>query len=283
MKIAVLADIHANYRALQTVVEHVQRWNPDEVLVAGDIVNRGPRSACCLQFIEEKRQNQGWQVIRGNHEDYVIGRAAPEAPQSGPLFEMFQPVQFAYEQLHGDVSAIQALPEQLSLDVGPTGEVRMLHASMRGNRDGIYPETTDAELAGQIAPAPAVFITGHTHRALVRNLNGTLVVNAGSVGLPFDGDVRAGYAQVTWQGGRWQAEIVRLDYDLQAAERDYLDYGFREGGGPLVELVLLEMKSAMSQLYPWTEKYNLPVQRGEITVEAAAREFLEHPVLRPYW
>ena len=32
MKIAVLTDIHANYRALETVVEHVDRWGPDQVL-----------------------------------------------------------------------------------------------------------------------------------------------------------------------------------------------------------------------------------------------------------
>ena len=54
MKIAVLADIHANYRALETVVQHVENWRPDSVLVAGDIVNRGPRSFCCLEYIEKR-------------------------------------------------------------------------------------------------------------------------------------------------------------------------------------------------------------------------------------
>ena len=57
MKIAVLADIHANYRALETTIDHVERWKPDHVFVAGDIVNRGPRSLCCLQRIEEKHKN----------------------------------------------------------------------------------------------------------------------------------------------------------------------------------------------------------------------------------
>jgi len=283
MKIAVLADIHANYRALETVVDHVERWEPDQVLVAGDIVNRGPRSLCCLDLVEEKRQQEGWQVIRGNHEDYVIGRDEPDAPQGGPLYELFQPVRFTYAQLNRDVSAIRALPTKISLDFSEAGEVRMLHASMRNNRDGIYPETTDIELKKQIAPAPAVFITGHTHRALVRTLNGTLVVNAGSVGLPFDGDTRAGYAQVTLRNDQWQAQIMRLEYDMAAAERDYTEFGFMHGGGPLAELILLEMKSAMSQLYPWTAKYNSPVQKGQITVEAATREFLKNPITQPYW
>ncbi|MFN2151711.1 MAG: metallophosphoesterase family protein [Anaerolineales bacterium] len=283
MKIAALADIHANYRALEAVVDHLERWKPDAVFVAGDIVNRGPRSLCCLQQIEEKRQQAGWQVIRGNHEDYVIERGQPDDPQSGPFYEMIRPIHFTYNQLHRDTTALQALPERISLDCGPVGEVRMLHASVLGNRDGIYPETSDDELATKIAPAPAVFVTGHTHRPLVRSLNGTLVVNVGSVGLPFDGDTRAGYAQIEWRDGYWRAEIVRLEYDLRAAEQDFHTFGFWEQGGPLTELILLELKTGMGQLYQWVAKYNQPILRGQISLEQAVQEFLEHPITEPYW
>jgi len=48
MKLAVLADIHGNYRALETVIDHIQTWHPDQVLVAGDIVNRGPPAEVIL-------------------------------------------------------------------------------------------------------------------------------------------------------------------------------------------------------------------------------------------
>ena len=140
----------------------------------------------------------------------------------------------------------------------------------------------DADGAG-FAPAPAVFITGHTHRPLIRRLDGTLVVNAGSVGLPFDGDTRTGYARLDRGENGWQAEIVRLKYDLAAAQHDFKAYGFLEGGGPLAELILLELQLAMSQLYPWTTKYNQPVQSGLISVEKATREFLENPITQPYW
>ena len=104
---------------------------------------------------------------------------------------------------------------------------------MLGNRDGIYPEDTDYELIHKISPPPAVFVTGHTHRPLIRRANGTLIVNAGSVGLPFDGDTRAAYAQIIHHKGQWLAKIIRLKYNLQLAEKDFLDFGFFEGGGPL--------------------------------------------------
>jgi len=283
MKIAALADIHANFRALETVIDHLERWEPDAVLVAGDIVNRGPRSLRCLEQIEEKRQTAGWQVIRGNHEDYVIERGHPNDPKSGPFYEMIRPIHFTYNQLHGDVSTLEALPQQISLDYGSAGEVRVLHASVLGNRDGIYPETNDRQLEKKIAPAPAVFITGHTHRPLVRQLGGTLVVNVGSVGLPFDGDTRAGYAQIVWQNEKWQAEIIRLEYDLQAAEQDFYTSGFMEQGGPLTELILIEMQTGMGQLYQWVEKYSQLIKQGKISIEQATHEFLENPITEPYW
>lgn len=283
MKIAVLADIHANYRALETVIDHVERWDPDYIFIAGDIVNRGPRSLCCLQLIEEKRQNDGWQVIRGNHEDYVMQRDRPDDPQSGTQYEMFQPVHFTYQQLNQDISQLRALPQQISLETESAGEVRMLHGSMLGNRDGIYPENTEFELKRKISPAPAVFITGHTHRSLIRKVNGTLVVNAGSVGLPFDGDTRPAYAQISHQNGEWQAEIIRLSYDIESAIKDFHDFGFVDGGGPLVDLILLELRTGMGQLYQWVAKYNTPVKNGDITVEEATKEFLKNPIKEPYW
>jgi len=283
MKIAALADIHANYRALETIIDHVERWRPDFVFVAGDIINRGPRSLCCLEAIEEKRKNEGWRVIRGNHEDYVIQRDQPNDPKSGNIYKLLQPIHFTYNQLHGDVSALRALPNEVNVNYSKAGKVRMMHASVINNRDGIYPENTDQELQRKIAPAPTVFITGHTHRPLVRQVNGTLVVNAGSVGLPFDGDTRAGYAQITWQDGDWQANIVRISYDLRAAEQDFYDFGCFDEGGPIIELILTELRTGMGQLYPWVAKYNTAIKNGLITVEAATEEFLENPVTEPYW
>lgn len=49
MKIATLADIHGNYQALITVIDHVERWKPDLVFVLGDIINRGPRGELPLE------------------------------------------------------------------------------------------------------------------------------------------------------------------------------------------------------------------------------------------
>ena len=58
MKIAVIADIHSNYIALQSALEHIVAWAPDKVIVAGDIVNRGPDPLSCLQLIKEYEDDE---------------------------------------------------------------------------------------------------------------------------------------------------------------------------------------------------------------------------------
>jgi predicted phosphodiesterase len=275
MKLAVLADIHANLAALQAVVTHVEAWQPDAVIVAGDIVNRGPCPRQCLRLVQARQQAAGWLVVRGNHEDYVINQARPGAARNGSRFEIFRSSYWTYQELGGSVAELEAMPFQVSLAAPDGSEVRIVHASMRSNRDGIYPETTDEELRRQISPPPPLFCVGHTHRPLVRMVDQTLVVNVGSAGLPFDGDVRVSYGQLTWQQGRWYAQIIRLEYDRTQAERDFFESGFMTDSGPLAPLILDEFYMARSRLYQWASRYQAQVLAGTISLEASVRATLD--------
>lgn len=277
MKIAVLADIHANLPAFQTVVAHIKRWQPDQVVVAGDIVNRGPRPRECMHLIQEQQASAGWWVLRGNHEDYVIRAAGSELSIDHPEFEIFRSAYWTYRQL-GDISALQALPENIEL-TGPDGSrVHIYHASIHSNREGIFPKNSDHDIRHKIQPPdeplPAVFCTAHTHYPLIRVIDGTLVVNVGSVGLPFDGDYRAGYAQIAWHKGQWQANMVRLDYDRAQTERDFFETGYHPDGGPLVDLILDELRIARPHLFQWTMQYHQAIVAGEMTIEEAVQAYL---------
>jgi len=283
MKIAVISDIHGNFPALETVSDHIEMWKPDIVLVAGDIVNRGPRSIDCLLFLEKKQRENGWKIIRGNHEDYVISREDPKDPRTGPSYELYKPTHYIFQQLNNDVTGLKSLPEIIEIFSPQDEEIRMVHASMKNNRDGIYPETKKEKLESQISPAPSVFITGHTHRPFTRNVFDTLVVNAGSVGLPFDNDSRTGYAQIVRNSHGWKAEIIRLNYDIAQAEKDFFDSGYIDGAGPLANIVLLELRLALSQLYHWSVRYSKSIIDGSISVAESAEEYLQKPIIKPYW
>ena len=217
--------------------------------------------------------------MRGNHEDYVIDVSSPEMPHQGPLFEVNRASYWTYQHLKEDVAPLVAMPFQQSVNDPGGSELRVVHASMLGNREGIYPFTPDRELRARIQPPPAVLVVGHTHRALIRKIDETLVVNAGSVGLPFDGDTRLGYAQLTWRkSAGWQAKIIRLPYDLQAAEQDFYSTGYLPEAGPLVELVLIELRTARSMLFNWSARYQSLAKAGGISMEAAVQQFIREEI-----
>lgn len=274
MKIAVLSDIHAHWVALQAVAAHIQAWQPDAVVVGGDHVNRGPRPRECWEYLQERARDDGWLLVRGNHDEYVIGHAGESRPAiGGPAFELFRSTIWTCEQLNNEVADLERLPFQVSLN-GPDGsEVRVVHASMLGTRNGMFPHTTDDEIREKMQPPPQLLCVGHTHRPFVRQIDGTLVVNVGSVGLPFDGDSRLSYAQLTWRGGQWQAEIIRLEYDHQAAKQDFYDTGYTPDGGPLTELVLDELNRAGSNLANWVNYYEKQILAGEISMAESVQSY----------
>src|SRR5215212_6898324 len=114
-KLAVLSDIHGNFAALQAVADHIDRWQPDAVVVAGDIVNRGPRSRDCLRFILAQVAESGWQIIRGNHEEYVLRVAREPGRGLGMDGAVRKNVAWTAQQLGDELAAIDGLTAQISL------------------------------------------------------------------------------------------------------------------------------------------------------------------------
>jgi len=286
MKIALLADVHANQRALASVAEDIARWRPDHVLVLGDVVNRGPCPRECLEFVLQRAREDGWVCIIGNHEEYVL-REYRQPDKIGPLREMFRASQWTGERIGAEgVVAIEQWPFTTALQFEEGGEVRAAHASMLHTRDGIFPETSHDEIRSKIgAPLPAAFCVGHTHIPLQRLLHpeNALVVNTGSVGMPFDGDPRASYAQLEWRRNAWRARITRLEYDRAQAVRDFAQTGFLEDGGPHAAVMQWELRLSRGLLFEWVRDYEAAVVGSELSMERAVALFLQERGLGENW
>lgn len=285
MKLAVLADIHGNEQGMRAVLDHLAAWGPDHVVVAGDVINRGPRPAECLREILRLQREQGWQLIIGNHEQYVI-RQDSFADATPEMRALFQPTHWTWRQVGADLTRVREWPFSVEF-ADPAGDLaRVTHASMLGTRDGVFRQTPDDELARKLGPPdaagrlPALFCVGHTHIPLVRRLPGmpgmpgSLVINVGAVGMPFDGDARVSYGQMTLRADGWHAEVIRLAYDHARAERDFFDSGFIDEGGPLARVMLCELRGSYGLLFDWTSQFEKPVLAGEITIAQSVERYL---------
>ncbi len=277
MKVAVFSDAQANLPPLQTVVAHILDWQPDLVIMNGDLINRGPDSLGCLTLFETLRKTRDWIALRGNHEDFVL-HCSETPPDSLPDRErqLRQFTDWTSRQLGGRAEVLRDWSEDFSFSapMAPSARVTAMHGSRLGNRSGIMPDADDETLAQRVPPGLAVFLTAHTHRPLIRRFNGCDIVNSGSAGSPFDGDPRASYAQLEFRNGVWRPTIIRLAYDRDAAERAYHDSGFLDEGGPLARLIFEEWKQATSLMPAWRRQYMEAIQREQITPAQAVDDFL---------
>lgn len=276
-KIAVLADIHGNLAALHALIEDLDRWSPDLVVVAGDIVNRGPLSGDCLELALRMAAERGWRLMRGNHERYVLtyeqDHRRPDFPTSGPRYEISRIVAWTHAQIAHRLETIAAMPESLHFDLGDA-TLAVYHASVRHDRDGLVRHAPDDELRRQIDPAARIFCVGHTHVPFTRQIDGVLVVNVGAVGLPFDGDRRAAYARLTRGRDGWQALIVRLPYDVAATEHAFRASGMLAAVGAHSHLMLRELQTGSSLLFDYFPAYYERIIAGAISIDDAVSEYL---------
>ena len=275
MKLAMVADVHANLPALQAVLADVDRWHPDLVVVLGDMVNRGPHPRQCHDLIRARATSPAWHLLSGNHEDYVL-HVHRSPPASGTAeFAVHQHTHWTVTELAGAAGEFATLPDRIQLDLpAPAGRATFTHASLLGNRNGIFADTGAADLAAKVDGEASLFGVGHTHRPLIRWHGATLVVNAGSVGLPFDGDQRAGYARAVAHPSGWQVAIQRVAYDWQAAQRDCVAEEFATGSGPIGRLISRELEIARPLLTQWTKRYQHLVLAGQLTMERSVTAFL---------
>lgn len=283
MKIAILSDVHGNLPALQAVLDDITRWGPDQVVVNGDVINRGPNNLACWQLVYEKVQTAGWKILRGNHEEFVLKSATPGLVQEGPEAEVRRFSDWTFTQIKQHALELAALPDRWTWTAPDSSVILATHASYVSNRLGVYPNNTDEELRARLSPLPDLFITAHTHRALTRPLDGSLIVNIGSVGLPFDGDWRASYGRFIWSKGEgWTTDLQRLNYDRDQAIKNLQTSGFLAEAGPFAKLVLVELKIARGLIHRWHHDYQEPFFAGEITMQEAVDRFLDANDLAHY-
>lgn len=272
-RVAVLSDIHANPFALEAVVDDIARQNVDEVIVAGDMVGRGPLGSQVVARI----QDLGWPGVRGNHEDYTLNFRRGNVHESWLSAREWAASRWMAAELSPEqIEFIDTLPFTRAASVAPS--MRVFHGSPDSYREGLGIWTKNDTIERHFQGIEeTLLVCAHTHRPMVRETPGGLVVNVGSVGLPFNGDPRAQYAIFTHKDGHWQVELRQVDYDREAFLKTYKTTGFMDAAGVTAHLLVHEIRNARPFLVPFI-KWSELTGRAPADMDALP-EFLE--VFRP--
>jgi putative phosphoesterase len=192
MRVAALYDIHGNLPALDAVLAELPEV--DAIVIGGDVLP-GPLARETLDRIASL-----------DNVHYVMGNGDRAEIEEFP--------------------EVAGWPDTVTLDVDGLGPVLFCHGSPRSDTEKITILTGEERLAPMLEGVEErVIVGGHTHRQFDRMLLGRRIVNAGSVGLPYEG-VAAAFWLLLGPG----VELRRTDYDVPAAvER------LRAAGGSTVE------------------------------------------------
>jgi putative phosphoesterase len=215
MLLAIVSDIHGNLTAFDAVIGDLARRGVDRVVHGGDLALAGCQGAEVIDRVREL----GWPGIIGNTDELLwrpedhetLARNAPKlGPLLGLLFDEYAPATRAALGKER-IAWLGQLPAEHRSE-----SVAVVHATPGDVWRAPLPDGEDAELTATYGTLDAeTVVYGHIHRPYVRELNRFRVVNSGSVGNPFDGDPRAGYALV--EDG--VVQIVRVEYDVEREAR----------------------------------------------------------------
>jgi predicted phosphodiesterase len=217
MRILALYDIHGNPDALGAVLCDPQAEGADVVLVGGDAVP-GARAREALDLLNGLAVPVQW--VRGNGEREVVAAVAGLSG-SGPDTEDLAGSTAAVTAAELGTARAHALGE-LPLTQSIDG-VLFCHASPRRDDEMLTRLSSPERWAEALAGIDAgLVVAGHTHQQDDRVVGGVRFVNAGSVGLSYEGD---GDARWLWvENG--VPELRRTAYDHVAAGRRMLDTGY---------------------------------------------------------
>jgi diadenosine tetraphosphatase ApaH/serine/threonine PP2A family protein phosphatase len=186
MKVAALYDVHAMPWALEAVLVEVKA-DADAIVFGGDyIYGPYPRETVALV------RSVDAQVLRGNCED---------------LAEEWERSQLAAE----DLAWLQSLPLTATVD-----GVLYCHAAPTSNLPITTAITPEEDVKRTFAGLRGTVVIGHTHHQFDRSLGELRVVNAGAVGMPYEGEVAAFWALV--EDGEPTFRRTAIDVERAVAE-----------------------------------------------------------------
>ena len=235
--VAALYDVHGNLPALDAVLADEAFARADAVVVGGDVA-AGPLPAEVLDRLAALAPPVRW--VRGNADREVVAHfdgGDTDHSLYGPDAPAERADAFAAGRItraHRDLLA--GFEDVVRLD-----GALYCHGSPRSDEEIITALTPEARLAPMLAGVQeALVVCGHTHHQFELRAGAQRVVNAGSVGMPYEGEAGA-YWLLVVDG---EPDLRRTDYDVDAAAPALRASGFPDVDDLIRESLLEPVDSA---------------------------------------
>jgi predicted phosphodiesterase len=224
VRVAALYDIHGNDAALAAVLAEIAELEVDLIVVGGDVAG-GPFPCEAVDAVRALGDRAI--TIRGNGErELVEARLRLDA---GTARIDADDVWSSRTHWAADVldrarlDWMGGLPPLASAEVDGLGDVLFVHASPRSDEEIVTPLSPESRIAPMLdGVTQRTVVLGHTHVQFDREVAGTRLVNAGSVGMPYQGRAAAYWALL---GPEVELRSTRYDVTVTCAR-------IRESGIP---------------------------------------------------
>lgn len=213
-QVAVLSDIHGVLPVLEAVLAEPDVAGADLIVVTGDHA-AGPQPVEVLDRLT--RLGDRIRLVRGNADRELVSLARGEP--AGPIDQYPDISPWAVAQLTDrQVDLLAGLPHPVTLEIGGFGPVLFCHGSPRDDDEVILVDTRLerwAESFADLPPEVATVVCGHTHMPFVRLVDRRLVINPGSIGMPYG---RAGGHWALLRYGAVTLHRTIIDVDRAVAD-----------------------------------------------------------------
>ena len=238
MRIALLSDTHGNDVAFRAVIADIKARGADHTIFLGDVATLGAQPQRTVELLMELE----CPCIMGNHEGFLLRLGMLE--KYTKAVATIESVNWCRDQLSKEsLDYLATFKRTIELPLGSNATLLLYHGSPRSFLEDILPTTpperVDEVLDGRDA---TVMAGGHTHLQMMRQHRGILLVNVGSVGMPFKEYVggqrptllaHAEYAVVQEDGGVVSVALHRVPLD-----RSVLHKSVAESKNPMREWLM---------------------------------------------
>ncbi|MDP4090301.1 MAG: metallophosphoesterase [Bacillota bacterium] len=228
MDIAVLADIHGNYIALECCLEYVLSRNISTFFFLGDYIGELAYPDRTMQMLYYMNDRDECYFIKGNKEDYWLKYRADgekgwkdKNSASGSLL-------YAYNALTSrDLDFFAHLQPVQEITVGEMPPVTICHGSPNKINEKMLPDN-DRTMEIMNSVKTSTILCGHTHVQSKIVHSGKCVLNPGAVGMPLFSEGKTQFLILHGNDGTWSEEFISLQYDVDRVIRDMHEVKFDE-------------------------------------------------------